>query len=228
MLQPAPCASIRYVPVSQKKLPSDPRALLDVMRSGVTQVDPDLDVDNLQVAIVASRFNAAIVDRLVQGAVTTLIARGLPAEAIAVMRVPGAWEIPALVQRLARSSAFDGVIALGCVIRGETAHFELIANEATRALMDLGLQNDVPITNGLLACENEAQALARAGGEHGNKGSEAADALLDLIGVIEAAETSFDMLADDMDADFDVGEMMDAMEEMRAALEESDRKKKRK
>lgn len=214
--------------MSQKKLPSDPRALLDVMRSGVTQVDPDLDVENLQVAIVASRFNAAVVDRLVQGAVTTLIARGLPAEAIAVMRVPGAWEIPALVQRLAHSAAFDGIIALGCVIRGETAHFELIANEATRALMQIGLATEVPVTNGVLACENESQAMARAGGEHGNKGSEAADAVLDLIGVIEAAEATFDMLSGPVDSDFDVGEMMDAMEEMRATLEENDRKKKRK
>ncbi len=215
--------------MSQNKLPTDPRAMLDVLRSGITQLDPDLNPETLQVAIVAARFNAGVVDRLVHGAVSTLIEKGVAPQGIALMRVPGAWELPLLAQRLALSGAFDGIIALGCVIRGETAHFDLIANESARALMQVGLDTQVPITNGVLACETEAQAIARAGGDAGNKGSEAAEALVELIGVIEAAETSFDLIElNQPDADFDIDEVMDAMEDMRAALDESERKNKKK
>jgi len=215
--------------VSQKNLPTDPHTLLDVLRSGVTQLDPDLDTDNLQIAIVAARFNSGIVDRMIQGAVSTLIERGVAAPAIALMRVPGAWELPMLAKRLAESGAFDGIVAIGCVIRGETAHFDVISTESARALMQVSIATDTPIANAVLACENEAQALARAGGEHGNKGSEAANAVLDLIGVVEAVETTFDMLdLNQPEDDFDIDEMMDAMEDMREALDESGRKKKRK
>ena len=214
--------------MSQNKLPTDPRAMLDVLRSGITQLDPDLNPETLQVAIVASRFNAGVVDRLVHGAVSALIEQGVAPQGIALMRVPGAWEVPLLAQRLAHSGAFDGIIALGCVIRGETAHFDLIANESARALMQICLDTEVPITNGVLACETEAQAVARAGGDAGNKGREAAMALIDLIGVIEAAETSFDLIElNQPGADFDMDEVMDAMEDMRAALDESERKKKK-
>lgn len=214
--------------MSQNKLPSDPRILLDVLRSGISQLDPDLDTETLQVAIVASRFNSGVVDRLIQGAVKALTDQGLAPQGIALMRVPGAWELPLLAKRLADSGAFDGIIALGCVVRGETAHFDVIVNESGRGLMQVSLDSGVPISNGVLACEDEAQAIARAGGALGNKGEEAANALLELIGVIEAAETTFDMieLNDGHEAGLDIDEVMDAMEDMRQALEAQERKKK--
>ncbi len=173
---------------------------INTLRSGVQILDPDHADIEVCVAIVAAQFNGAIVDRLVDGAIATLNKAGIASSAITLVRVPGAWELPMVASSLAQTMVFDGVIALGCIIRGETAHFEVIANESARGLMQVALEHDMPVTNGVLACENEQQAIDRAGGAHGNKGSEAAQALLDTLGVLASIDASFGGVADDLDA----------------------------
>lgn len=173
---------------------------IDTLRRGVQILDPDRAEIEVSVAIVAAQFNAAIVDQLVDGAITTLNKAGIASSAITLVRVPGAWELPMVASSLAQTMVFDGVVALGCVIRGETAHFDVIANESARGLMQVALEHDMPIANGVLACENEQQALDRAGGVQGNKGSEAAQALLETLAVLTSIDASFGGVADDLDA----------------------------
>ena len=134
----------------------------------------------LTIAIVAARFNAHIVDPLVDGAKAALKSHGVQPEQRPVVRVPGAWELPNVAAKLARSGKVDAIVALGCVIRGETSHYDVIVNESARGLMQVSVETGIPVANGVLACENEAQALARAGGDEGNKGVEAALAALEL------------------------------------------------
>lgn len=138
------------------------------------------DVAGLTIAIVAARFNAPVVDRLVDGASAALAGRGVAAERRPVYRVPGAWELPQLAAALAKRGGIDAIAALGCVIRGETSHYEVIVNESARGLMQVSIAAGVPVANGVLAVENQAQAEARAGGSAGNKGAEAALAALEL------------------------------------------------
>ncbi len=138
-----------------------------------------------RIAIVAARFNEVITRKLVDGAVARLTALGVADDAIDVAWVPGAFEIPLVAQRFARSGRFDGVICLGAVIRGETAHFDLVANEAARGIADVARDTGIPVIFEVLAVENLAQAEDRAGGAHGNKGWEAADAVLSMVSVLE-------------------------------------------
>lgn len=135
-------------------------------------------------AIVATRWNVAIVDALVEGARGVFAAQGL-ADAAVVVRVPGAWELPLLAQRLAASGNYAAIIALGCVIRGDTRHYEHVADECARGLMRVALDTGVPVLNGVLAVEREADAAARAGGVHGNKGAEVARSALELVALIQ-------------------------------------------
>lgn len=132
-----------------------------------------------RIAVIAARFNAVIVDRLVDGARKELGRLGFAEAEIEVLRVPGAWELPLAAQAAARRGA-DAVVALGCVIRGDTGHYDVIVNESARGLMDAMLATGVPIANGVLAVENPTQAEERAGGAHGNKGAEAAAAAVEL------------------------------------------------
>jgi len=141
-----------------------------------------------RVAVVAARFNAAIVERLLEGALETLERHGLPAAAVDVARVPGAFEIPLAAQRLAASRRYQAVIALGAVIRGDTPHFEYVAGECARGLMQVGLESGVPVLFGVLTVEDLAQAEARAGRDQGNKGREAALAALEMISLLRALE----------------------------------------
>jgi 6,7-dimethyl-8-ribityllumazine synthase len=134
------------------------------------------------VAIVAARFNASVTERLVQGATTALAARGVTE--IELAWVPGAFEIPLVAQRFAASGRFAAVICLGAVIRGDTAHFELVAGEAARGVAQVSLRTGVPCIFEILATEDLAQAEARAGGTHGNKGWEAAEAALEMAGLL--------------------------------------------
>ena len=129
-------------------------------------------------AIVASRWNPRIVDALVAAARATFAAHGVDAARVDVIRVPGAWELPQAVAKLARGYA--GVVALGCVVRGETRHYEHVADECARGLMQVSLEHALPVANGVLAVEKHADAEARAGGAHGNKGEEAALAALEM------------------------------------------------
>jgi 6,7-dimethyl-8-ribityllumazine synthase len=144
-----------------------------------------LDGTGRHFGLVASRFNAEVVDRLLDGARAALERHGVDGDRIEIVRVPGAWEIPLALETLARSERFDGLVALGAVIRGETAHFEYVVGECSRGVMEVSLRHGLPIGFGVLACDSLEQALARAGGAAGDKGEEAALAALEMIDVLE-------------------------------------------
>lgn len=137
-------------------------------------------IAGVRFAIVASRWNAAIVDALVATAESTFRANGVAATDLDVIRVPGAWEIPVAVSRLTATGNYAAVVALGCVIRGDTRHYEHVADGCAQGLMQVQLRDQVPVLNGVLAVEIEKDAIARAGGVHGNKGEEAALAALEM------------------------------------------------
>jgi 6,7-dimethyl-8-ribityllumazine synthase len=138
-----------------------------------------------RVAVVASRFNEPIVRRLVDGALETLVARGVDLDAADLLWVPGAWELPVAIRYLLESDRYDAIVALGAVIRGETAHFDYIAGETARALQQLAIEFGVPVSFGVLTTEDDAQAEARAGGAHGNKGADAVLAALEMADLFD-------------------------------------------
>ncbi|HEY0181076.1 MAG TPA: 6,7-dimethyl-8-ribityllumazine synthase [Dokdonella sp.] len=133
-----------------------------------------------RIAIVASRWNPRIVDALVDGAFAALRAHDVADEAIDLIRVPGAWEIPQAAAVLAKRGAHVALLALGCVVRGDTRHYEHVADGCADALMQVALEFGVPVLNGVLAVERHADAEARAGGARGNKGEEVALAALEI------------------------------------------------
>ena len=137
------------------------------------------DVAGAQVGIVAARFNARFVDRLLEGALAVLGRYGVPAPT--VVRVPGAFEIPLAARRLAGMRDIEAVIALGAVVRGETPHFDYVAGACAQGAMRAGLDAGVPVVFGVLTTEDDAQAEARVGGAHGNKGEDAAHAALEMV-----------------------------------------------
>jgi 6,7-dimethyl-8-ribityllumazine synthase len=131
-------------------------------------------------AVLASRFNEVITQRLVDGALDALVKHGATHDDVDLVWVPGAWELPGAARRLLGTERYAAVVAIGAVVRGDTPHFEYVAGEASRGLADASAEFDTPIGFGLLTCDNMAQAEARAGGEHGNKGWEAAIAALEM------------------------------------------------
>lgn len=137
-----------------------------------------------RVAIVAARFNDFIVASLLKGATAAWLERGGPAEDLAIARVPGAFELPVAARRLALSGRYDAVVALGCVIRGDTPHFELVAGECARGLQLASLETGVPIIFGVLAVETVEQAIERAAITAGNKGGEAMAAALEMASLM--------------------------------------------
>jgi 6,7-dimethyl-8-ribityllumazine synthase len=139
-----------------------------------------------RVAIVAGRFNEVVTTRLVEGAVDGLHHQGVAPDDVDVAWVPGAFEIPLVAQRLARSGDYDAVVCLGAVIRGDTAHFELVAGETARGIGEVARLTGVPVIFEVLATDDLAQAQARAGGVHGNKGWEAAQAALTMASLLDA------------------------------------------
>ena len=144
-------------------------------------------------AVVASRFNEHIVNRLLDGAVDALVRHGVAADNIDVVWVPGAWELPLAARRLLATERYDALVAVGAVIRGETPHFDYVAGEASRGLSTASVEFETPIGFGVLTCNDEAQAEARAGGAFGNKGWDAALAALemaDLFDRLDAADES--------------------------------------
>ncbi|HXU45155.1 MAG TPA: 6,7-dimethyl-8-ribityllumazine synthase [Thermoanaerobaculia bacterium] len=135
--------------------------------------------------LVAARWNGEIVDRLLDGAIDALLARGAARGAIEVVRVPGAWEIPLALEELARRELYSGLVALGAVIRGETAHFEVICSACTDGCARVMERHAIPVGFGVLTCNNRAEAEARAGaGSEGNKGREAALAALEMADLL--------------------------------------------
>jgi len=137
-----------------------------------------------KIAIVAARFNDFIVSSLLKGAIASWVERGGAAENLLVARVPGAFELPVVARRLAASGRFDAVIALGCVIRGDTPHFDFVAGECARGLQLAGLETGVPVIFGVLTVETVEQALERAATSAGNKGGEAMDTALEMAALM--------------------------------------------
>ena len=140
-----------------------------------------------RIVVVASRFNESVTAPLCEGAVETLVNRGVAFDDIDVLWVPGAWELPIAVRRAVGSARYDAAVAVGAVIRGETPHFDFVAGESARGLMEVSREFDVPVTLGLLTTDTLAQAEARAGGAHGNKGADAALAALELLDLFDRA-----------------------------------------
>ncbi len=135
-------------------------------------------------AIVAARFNDLIVDRLVGGATDALVRHGALADDVDLIRCPGAFELPQVARKVAASGNYHAVIALGCLIRGGTPHFDHICAWTTRGIGDAGLSTDVPVAFGVLTCDTLEQALERAGAKMGNKGVEAAMAAIEMADLL--------------------------------------------
>ena len=141
-------------------------------------------------AVVVSRFNEIITQRLLEGALDALVRHGVAFDDVDVFWVPGAWELPAAARRVAASERYDALIALGAVIRGDTPHFDYVAGEASRGLSAASADFDVPIAFGVLTCDTMAQAEARSGGEHGNKGWDSALAALEMADLFDQVDGS--------------------------------------
>jgi 6,7-dimethyl-8-ribityllumazine synthase len=139
-------------------------------------------------AIVASRFNHFIVDRLVEGAIDALVRHGAQTQNVTVVRVPGAWELPLIARRLAGSEKLDAIVALGAVIRGATPHFDYVAGEAAGGLSSAAQASAVPIVFGVLTTESIEQAIERAGTKAGNKGWDAAVTAIEMVALAKALD----------------------------------------
>ena len=142
--------------------------------------------DGLRIGVALARFNQAVTDRLLAGALEALAKHGVAEDAIDVATVPGAFELPLCAQRMAATGRYDALVCLGAVVRGETPHFDFVAGEAARGLSDVARAHDLPIGFGILTTETMEQALARAGGDRGNKGYEAAITALEMVQVLRA------------------------------------------
>jgi 6,7-dimethyl-8-ribityllumazine synthase len=139
-------------------------------------------------AVVASRFNHFIVDRLVEGAVDALVRHGAAPKLLTIVRVPGAWEVPLVVDRLASSKKIDAVVALAAVIRGATPHFDYVAGEVTKGIATVSLRTGVPVAMGILTTDNIEQAIERAGTKAGNKGWDAAVSAIEMVSLGRALD----------------------------------------
>ncbi|MDH5232051.1 MAG: 6,7-dimethyl-8-ribityllumazine synthase [Gammaproteobacteria bacterium] len=150
--------------------------------SDLKTLEGDLIVDSkAKIAIAVSRFNAFIVESLLDGAVDAIVRHGGKKENIIVVRVPGAFELPMAVKKLAASEKYDAVVALGAVIRGGTPHFDYVAGEATKGLSQVAMSYDVPVAFGVLTVDSIEQAIERAGTKAGNKGAEAALTAIEMM-----------------------------------------------
>ncbi len=151
----------------------------------VKTIEGQLNAQGLKIAIVAARFNDFIVDRLISGATDYLLRHGGSEEDLTLVRLPGAFELPIAAQKLARSGEYDGVIVLGAVIRGATPHFDYVCSECAKGVAQASMGTGIPMGFGLLTCDSLDQAIERAGSKAGNKGVEAASALLETVRVLE-------------------------------------------
>ena len=152
--------------------------------SGPELIEGSLSARGRKIAIVAARFNDFIVATLLKGAQGAWLAHGGAAEDLTLVRVPGAFELPVVARKLAGSGRYDAVVALGCVIRGDTPHFEYVAGECARGLQLAGLETGVPVAFGVLTVDSVDQALERAATTAGNKGGEAMESALEVAAVM--------------------------------------------
>jgi 6,7-dimethyl-8-ribityllumazine synthase len=153
----------------------------DALKGKPAAVEGDLSAEGMKFAIVAARWNAVITERLLEGALDALLRSGAKRADIEVIRVPGAWEVPAAARTVANAGRMDAIVTLGCLIRGETAHYEAIYNEVARGIGQSQQETGVPHSFGVLTCETLEQALNRAGIKAGNKGFEAALAAIEMV-----------------------------------------------
>ena len=154
---------------------------LDPLHGKPAALEGDLLAAGMRFAIVISRWNAVITDRLLQGALDCLLRSGAARADIEIVRVPGAWEIPAAARAVAEAKRADAIVSLGCLLRGDTAHFEAIYNEVARGIGQSQQDTGVPHSFGVLTCDTLEQALDRAGLKSGNKGFEAAAAAIEMV-----------------------------------------------
>lgn len=143
-----------------------------------------LDASELRLGIVVSRFNSTITEKLLEAAVDTFKRHGGRVDRLTVVRVPGSFEIPIAAQRLARSGLCEAIVCLGCLIRGETKHFDFLAEDVTLGINQVSLQEDLPVAYGVITADTVEQAMNRAGLKHGNKGVESTLAVLELASVL--------------------------------------------
>ncbi len=149
-------------------------------------IEGKLSSQGLRVALVASRFNSFVTDRLVEGAVDAIVRTGGDPDAMRVYKVPGAFEIPLVAKRLASSGRYDAVVCLGAVIRGATPHFDYVAAEVSKGVAQVALETGVPVGFGVLTTDTLEQAVERAGAKAGNKGWEAAMAVVETVNLLRA------------------------------------------
>jgi 6,7-dimethyl-8-ribityllumazine synthase len=151
---------------------------------GVRHIEGGGDISGASIAIVASRYNDAIVERLIQACLDTLQAGGVPGSSLTLLRVPGAFELPVTAARLAGPGKYDAIIALGAVIRGETPHFDYICNACTNGLARVAAKTGIPVIFGVLTVNDVLQAEARSGADEHNKGREAAQSAIEMISLL--------------------------------------------
>lgn len=144
---------------------------------------------NVRIGIIVSRFNEFITSKLLGGAIDTLKRHDVDDDSIDVAWVPGAFEIPLIASKMAKSGKYDAVICLGAVIRGSTSHYELVCNETAKGIAQVSLSSDIPVMFGVITTENIEQAIERAGSKAGNKGSECAEGAIEMINLIHEIES---------------------------------------
>lgn len=142
----------------------------------------------MKVGIIASRFNSFIVEKLLEGAVDGLVRHGVEEQNIDACWVPGAFEIPVVAQKMAMCGKYDAVICVGAVIRGSTSHYELVVNETTKGIAQVGMKSGIPVLFGVIATENIEQAIERSGSKAGNKGYECALGAIEMVNVMRTME----------------------------------------
>ena len=158
------------------------------MDERIKAIEGDFNARGLRFGIVASRFNDFIVDRLLAAAIDTLTKHGVAPSDIEVVRVPGAFETPLAIKKLAASRRYNALIALGCVIRGATPHFDYVAGEASRGVANVSLEHEIPVGFGILTVDTIEQAVERAGTKGGNKGADAALAAIQMATALRQME----------------------------------------
>lgn len=154
------------------------------MSEQIKTIEGDMSVRSARFGIAVSRFNSFVVESLLAGALDTLHRHGAQGQDSEIVRVPGAYELPLVVQRMVATKRYDAVIALGAVIRGGTPHFEYVAGECTKGLAQVSLQSGIPVAFGVLTVDTIEQAIERAGAKAGNKGVEAALSAIEMVNLL--------------------------------------------
>jgi len=158
-------------------------------RKKIENIEGDFSTRNARFGIIVGRFNSFITERLLEGALDTLLRHGAAEQDIRVVRTPGAFEMPLVAKRMAASKRYDAIIAVGAVIRGGTPHFEYVAGECTKGLAQVGLEFNLPVAFGVLTVDTIEQAVERAGTKAGNKGVEAAMSAIEMVNLLRNLES---------------------------------------